>query len=138
MHISSLGTPDYEPAVALWEAVGLTRPWNDARADLVRAMQGPESTVLGGYDSRGELIATAMVGHDGHRGWVYYLAVAPHRQREGYARQIMQACEQWVLERHIPKIQLMVRTDNQAVIDLYNALGYEASDVTVLGRRFND
>lgn len=99
-------------------------------------MQGPDSTVLGGFESEGNLIATAMVGHDGHRGWVYYVAVAPERRREGNARRIMQACEQWVLERRISKVQLMVRTDNQEVINFYETLGYETSDVKVLGRRF--
>jgi len=55
------------------------------------------------------LLGTAMVGHDGHRGWVYYLAVAPREQRRGLGRRLMQACEQWVHARGIPKLQLMVR-----------------------------
>lgn len=138
MHIRPLDPSDYDSAVALWEAVGLTRPWNDARTDLLGAMQGADSTVLGGYEAEENLIATAMVGHDGHRGWVYYVAVAPEHQRKGHARRIMQTCEQWVLDRRIPKIQLMVRTDNRDVINFYKSLGYETSDVTVLGRRFTD
>lgn len=137
VHIRPLDPSDYESALALWEAVDLTRPWNDARADLLRALRGPDSTVLGGYEP-GTLIATAMVGHDGHRGWVYYVAVTPERQREGHARRIMQACEEWVRERHIPKIQLMVRTDNRDAVGFYEALGYETSEVKVLGRRFPD
>lgn len=138
VRIKPLDLADSEPALALWEAVDLTRPWNDARTDLLRAMQGPDSTVLGGYEAAGALIATAMVGHDGHRGWVYYLAVAPEHQRKGHARRLMQACEQWVRERHIPKIQLMVRTDNQNAVSFYETLGYEMSEVKVLGRRFAD
>ncbi|TNC19117.1 GNAT family acetyltransferase [Georgenia sp. 311] len=138
MQIRPLEPADYDSAVALWEAVSLTRPWNDARADLIRAMRGPDSTVLGGYEPTGTLVATAMVGHDGHRGWVYYVAVTPDLQGKGYARMLMRACEQWVRERHIPKIQLMVRAQNTGVIGFYEALGYEASDVKVLGRRFDD
>ncbi|ROR72854.1 GNAT family acetyltransferase [Bogoriella caseilytica] len=138
MHITPLEISDYEPALALWEAAGLTRPWNDARADLSRAMAGPDSTVLGGYDSGGSLIATAMVGHDGHRGWVYYLAVTLERRGEGHAREMMRACEEWVRDRRIPKIQLMVRNDNLASIGFYEAIGYETSDVAVLGRRLTD
>ena len=65
-----------DAAVTLWEACGLIRPWNDAYADLDRAMSGRSSTVLGAFQDR-TLIATAMVGHDGHRGWVYYLASIP-------------------------------------------------------------
>ncbi|MFC4555248.1 GNAT family acetyltransferase [Georgenia faecalis] len=138
MQVAPLSPDDVEAALALWDAVGLTRPWNDARSDLLRAMRGPDSTVLGGYGPAGALIATAMVGHDGHRGWVYYVAVTPERRGEGHARQIMRACEEWVRDQQIPKLQLMVRTDNHDVVGFYEALGYETSEVTVLGRRFVD
>lgn len=138
VQIRPLEPADYDSAVALWDAVGLTRPWNDARADLIRAMRGPDSTVLAGYEPTETLVATAMVGHDGHWGWVYYVAVTPGFQGKGYARRLMQACEEWVHERRIPKIQLMVRADNEDVIGFYEALGDELSDVKVLGRRFAD
>ncbi len=124
----------YGEAVALWHAAGLVRPWNDAEADLRRAMAGPDSVVLAAHDG-GRLLATAMVGHDGHRGWVYYLAVAPSARGRGLARLMMAACEAWVRERGIPKIQLMVRADNRDVAAFYEHLGYERSDVVVLGRR---
>ena len=72
--IRPLTALDRDAAVALWHATGLTRPWNDPHADFDRAQ-----AVLGAFDGD-ELIGTAMVGHDGHRGWVYYLGVDP-RQR---------------------------------------------------------
>jgi ribosomal protein S18 acetylase RimI-like enzyme len=123
-------------AVALWRTTGLTRPWNDPEADLRRAMRGPDSAVLAGLEGR-RLLATAMVGHDGHRGWVYYLAVAEQARGRGLARRMMEACERWVDERGIPKIQLMVRQDNREVLAFYEHLGYERSDVAVLGRRLD-
>lgn len=82
------------------------------------------------------LVATAMVGHDGHRGWVYYLAVDPAYRRCGFGRRMMAACEDWVQQHGIPKIQLMVRSDNAEALGFYEGLGYDVSDVTVLGRRF--
>jgi ribosomal protein S18 acetylase RimI-like enzyme len=75
-----------------------------------------------------------MVGHDGHRGWVYYLAVDARRQREGIGRRLMRACEQWLQERDIPKAQLMVRKANTDVIAFYASLGYQDAEVVVLGR----
>lgn len=75
-----------------------------------------------------------MVGHDGHRGWVYYLAVQPSQQRQGVASALMSACENWVRERGVLKIQLMVRHLNHDVIAFYNALGYVDGEVVVLGR----
>jgi ribosomal protein S18 acetylase RimI-like enzyme len=121
-------------AVELWHETGLTRPWNDPDADLRRAMAGSTSTVLAALNDDGSLLGTAMVGHDGHRGWVYYLAVQPSRQRQGVARGLMSACEGWVRERGVLKIQLMVRHSNVDVIAFYTALGYVDGEVVVLGR----
>jgi ribosomal protein S18 acetylase RimI-like enzyme len=97
-------------------------------------MAGSTSTILVARDDPGSLLGTAMVGHDGHRGWVYYLAVQPSHQRQGVARALMSACEDWVRERGVLKIQLMVRHSNQDVIAFYNALGYVDGEVVVLGR----
>ena len=97
-------------------------------------MAGSTSTILVARDDPGSLLGTAMVGHDGHRGWVYYLVVQPSHQRQGLARALMAACEDWVRARGVLKIQLMVRHSNPDVIAFYNALGYVDGEVVVLGR----
>ena len=137
MNIGILPAELFAAAVDLWREAGLTLPWNDPEADLRRGMRGPDSTVLACVDG-GRLIGTAMVGHDGHRGWVYYLAVDEGHRHRGVGRNLMQACEQWTLERDVPKLQLMVRAGNDAVLAFYEKLGYEVSDVVVLGRRLDD
>ncbi len=121
-------------AVELWQTAGLTRPWNDPLADLRRALAGTASTVLAGVDGD-RLVATAMVGHDGHRGWVYYLAVRPDARGEGRGTAIMRACEAWLAERDIVKLNLMIRADNTAARGFYTALGYDGDDVLVMSRR---
>jgi len=111
-------------------------PWNNPRADLERALDGPSSTVLGGtFD--GSLVATAIVGHDGHRGWVYYLAVALGARGHGYGRAMMDACERWLADRGVPKLNLMVRVGNEPVLGFYEALGYGRDAVVVLSRRLD-
>jgi ribosomal protein S18 acetylase RimI-like enzyme len=125
-----------DAAVALWHETGLTRPWNDPAADLRRAVQGPASAVLAVVE-QDRLLGTAMVGHDGHRGWVYYLAVAPGFQGQGLGRRLMAECEQWVRAQGIAKIQLMVRSDNVAAGGFYQQLGYADAVVMVLGRRLD-
>ena len=136
MDILELGPSDADAAVALWRERGLTRPWNDASADFARAVGGPSSAVLGLREA-GDLVGTAMVGHDGHRGWVYYLAVASSARGTGLGRRLMEACEHWLMDRGVPKIQFMVRTDNTVVLDSYDHLGYTHQDVVVLGRRLD-
>lgn len=136
MKAVTLSQEQYQDAVSLWEVTGLTRPWNDPMADLQRAIDGNSSTVLG-CSVDGDLAATAMVGHDGHRGWVYYLAVAPRQQGNGLGRMMMTACEQWLIERGAVKVHLMIRTTNEPVIGFYEELGYELSDVQVRAKWLN-
>jgi ribosomal protein S18 acetylase RimI-like enzyme len=137
MIIGLLSADQLEDAVELWIQTGLTRPWNDPLDDLRRALATPSSTVLGGI-ADGKLVATAMVGHDGHRGWVYYLAVRPDMQRNGHGRAIMNACESWLTDREVPKLNVMVRFDNAAAVGFYEAMGYRADEVSVLSRRLHE
>ena len=136
MDIRELGVEFRDSVIALWDQAGLTRPWNSPKDDFDRASKGDSSVVLGALDE-GLLVATAMVGHDGHRGWVYYLAVAESRRRTGLGDLMMSAAEGWVRRNGIPKIQLMVREDNVNARDFYLHAGYEKSDVTVYGRRLD-
>ncbi|WP_206446522.1 GNAT family acetyltransferase [Agrococcus sp. KRD186] len=132
--VEQLGLADAADAIALWQDNGLTRPWNAPQADFTRAVEGPASAVLGIRDG-GALVGTVMVGHDGHRGWVYYLAVELGRHRQGLGARLMRAAEAWIVDHGGVKLQLMVRADNEAASGFYTAIGYEQQAVTVLGRR---
>ena len=125
---------DCGEVLALWKACGLTRPWNDATADFERAVNGVTSDILL-LENEGHLAATVMVGDDGHRGWVYYLGVSPDHRGKGLGRTLMEAAETWLRERSAPKIQLMVRDDNESAIGFYKALGYEVQPVVTIGRK---
>lgn len=127
------GPADAAAVVALWQAAGLTRPWNDPAADFARALAAADSAVLVLRDGAA-LIGSVMVGYDGHRGWVYYLAVAPDRRRHGLGRTLMLAAEAWLRARGCPKIQLMVRTGNADALAFYDRLGLVPQDVVTLGR----
>lgn len=133
MELRELTAADRETAVALWEVCGLTRPWNDPVADFDRALAGPTSAVLGLLDGDG-LVSTAMVGEDGHRGWMYYVAVDPARQGVGAGRRMVDEAEAWLRNRGVVKVNLMVRDDNSAAVAFYERLGYEDQHTTVLAR----
>jgi ribosomal protein S18 acetylase RimI-like enzyme len=131
--VESATPADALAVITLWQACGLTRPWNDPAADYARAVGGEHSTILLLRD--GEAIAASiMVGQDGHRGWVYYLAVAPDRRRVGLGVHMMAAAESWLCARGVPKIQLMVREGNEEALAFYAALGLERQPVVTLGR----
>ncbi|WP_213980406.1 GNAT family acetyltransferase [Sphingomonas sp. dw_22] len=124
---------DAAEIVALWRTCGLTRPWNDPEADFALALATGGSTVLVARGGDG-IDGSVMVGFDGHRGWVYYLAVAPERQGAGRGRALMAAAEDWLRSRGCPKIQLMVRAGNAAALGFYEKLGLERQEVVTLGR----
>lgn len=134
--ISSAKDLDAEAVVALWQCCGLTRPWNDPHADFARAVAGANSAVLLARDA-GVAIGSVMVGHDGHRGWLYYLAVAPDRRGQGVGRALFAAAEDWLRNAGAPKVQLMVRSDNADALAFYDAIGLARQDVVVLGRFLN-
>jgi ribosomal protein S18 acetylase RimI-like enzyme len=121
--IAPIADADIPDVIALWQACGLTRPWNDPAADIAMSRREPNSAVLIGREGD-VIVATAMLGHDGHRGWVYYVAVDPDRRTKGYGRTIMTAAEAWLRGRGIEKLQLMVRSDNSQVQAFYQSLGY--------------
>ena len=133
MKIDALTDEDEVAVVALWSEVGLTRPWNDAAADFRRALAGPTSTVFGATSENGS-VGAVMVGHDGHRGWVYYLSVRTDEQHRGVGAALMAAAEEWLRARCCVKVQLMVRRDNDLARSFYDRMGYEVSDVTVHAR----
>lgn len=131
--IGQMTEADVDPVVALWLACGLTRPWNDPRSDIDFARKGAGSAILvGRADSK--IAASVMVGHDGHRGWFYYLAVDPACQKRGFGRIMVGAAEQWLSARGIVKAMLMVRQDNAGVRAFYERLGYFDQPRTVLAR----
>ncbi len=131
--IADIADADVEAVIALWQRCGLTRPWNDPASDIALARRNGNSTVLVGR-ADGALVATAMVGHDGHRGWVYYVAVDPACQKNGFGRAIMAAAEQWLRDAGLPKLQLMVRRENAKAGAFYRSIGYEESDTVVYAK----
>jgi ribosomal protein S18 acetylase RimI-like enzyme len=125
---------DEAAVVALWNASGLTVPWNDPRKDIHRKLQvQPELFLVGSLGDK--LVAVVMAGYEGHRGWINYLAVAPAHRRKGLGRQMMQAAESRLLALGCPKINLQVRSGNAEVIAFYEHLGYRLDDVISLGKR---
>lgn len=126
LEIDAINDSDVENVVALWQRCGLTRPWNDAHADIALARQRDNSTILVGRDG-GAIVATVMVGHDGHRGWVYYVAVDPDIRKRGFGRVIMAAAEDWLRAAGIAKLQLLVRRENEQANAFYGSLGFELS-----------
>lgn len=134
MKIHSFSPEDKDAVIQLWNECNLVVPWNDPQKDIQRKLKdSAELFLLGKLD--GEVIASAMGGYEGHRGWINYLAIAPAQQGKGYARQIMEDLELRLQALGCPKLNLQIRSSNVDVIRFYEALGYKVDACVSLGKR---
>jgi ribosomal protein S18 acetylase RimI-like enzyme len=134
LEISEIKDEDVEDIIQLWQRCDLLRAWNDPCHDVTLARRTPTSSILVGKKD-GRIIASALAGFEGHRGWIYYVCVDPSVQRQGFGRAIMSAAEAWLRQRGAPKINLQVRFTNLAVLGFYDKLGYEYQKFAVMGKR---
>ncbi|MCC2033852.1 GNAT family acetyltransferase [Microbacterium allomyrinae] len=125
---------DTEAVVSLWQATGLTRPWNNPYQDIHRKLSVQPELFLVAADD-GVVVGSVMAGYDGHRGWLYYLASDPERRGEGIGRRLVEAAEERLLAMGCPKVQLMVRPEHGVAQGFYASLEYEPFDTWTTGKR---
>ena len=125
---------DSEAVISLWQECGLIHPNNDPRKDIARKLRvRPDLFLVGVIEGR--IVASVMIGYEGHRGWINYLAVAPEHQKRGFGRSLMEEAERTLHAEGCPKINLQIRTTNAGVLAFYRALGYMQDEVISLGKR---
>lgn len=134
MRIRPYAAGDETAVIELWEKCRLTRPWNDPRKDIARKLAvQPELFLVGVLGEA--IVATAMAGYEGHRGWVNYLAVSPEHQRRGLGKTLMREVEKRLMERGCPKLNVQVRAANGEALQFYRRLGYAQDEAVALGKR---
>ncbi len=125
---------DQRPLIALWEACGLDRPWNDPVVNIAGFTDRDNAVLLVADAPGGGLAGSIAVGEDGHRGWIYRLAVDPDARGGGLANGLMTAALAWLEERGIAKVHAIVRTDNGRARRFYAGAGFHASDIGIMQR----
>jgi ribosomal protein S18 acetylase RimI-like enzyme len=134
MRIRPFEETDRDRVIGLWDRCGLLRPWNDPRRDIARKLQVQRELFLVG-EMDGQVVAAMMVGYEGHRGWVNYLAVDPELQGRGFGREMMAEAERRLSDLGCPKVQLQVRKENVEALAFYRRLGYTEDAVVNMGKR---
>jgi ribosomal protein S18 acetylase RimI-like enzyme len=134
-NIRSYDPTDEEDVVALWREVFPDAPaYNDPHADIRSKLQVQPELFFVALDE-GCLVGTAMAGFDGHRGWVYYVAVHPDHRRKGIGTALMKRVEQVLVEIGCPKLNLQIRATNAEVQAFYISLGYQVEDRISIAKR---
>ena len=133
MLIRAITDGDEDRVVDLWEACGLTRPGKAPRDYIALARKSPQAEIFVGILDD-EIVASALCGSDGHRGWVYYLAVTPKHQKDGLGAKMMAHGEIWLRDMGVSKVELMIRPENKAVREVYERIEYAVEDRIVMSR----
>lgn len=137
MKIRRYRPADREQLVSLWHECRLISPKNDPDKDIERKMKVKTGWLFIGEENS-IVVASVMVGYEGHRGWINYLAVKPGFQRMGFGRKMMERAETELMKAGCPKINLQVRKENRKVLKFYKRLGYSEDAVISLGKRLQD
>lgn len=136
--VETAAVGDRDAVVALWRACGLVVSYNDPSADFDLALAGPNSAVLVARNDQRTIVGGLMVGHDGHRGWVYYVGSHPALQGGGIGKRLVSAAENWLSQRGMRKVQLLVRRSNAEVVSFYERLGFAEAATIVMAKWLND
>jgi len=132
--ISEAQVDDVDHVIGLWQKTNLVRPWNDPHQDCCRALK-EQASELFVSKIEGTIIGSVMAGYEGHRGWIYYLAVCPSCQNCGVGKKLYFHAEEWLKRKGAPKIQILIRRDNDQIIDFYKKIGFEVSSSILMGKQ---
>ncbi len=134
MRVRPYDEKDEEDVVSLWREVFPDAPWwNDPELDIQRKLAFQRELFLVA-EVEGRVVGTAMGGYDGHRGWVYYVAVEPGMRRRGTGTALMRALEERLSALGCRKLNLQVRASNATVVGFYTSVGYTEQDLISMGK----
>ena len=133
MKIRPYRAADEAAVIALWAECGLQR-WTDPKKDIARKMKvNPEWFLIGEID--GIVMATCMVGYEGHRAWINLLGVSPAHRRGGYGKALLAEAERLMRAVGCAKINLQVFPANATALAFYEELGFKQDEVLSFGKR---
>ncbi len=138
MKIRSFHPLDEPGVVNLWkEVLPDSAPHNDPERSLKNKLAVDTELLLVAV-ADDAVVGTVMGGYDGHRGWVYSLAVLPEHRREGIGSALIRELEARLKSRGCLKVNLQVRSTNTGVVEFYEQMGYDMEERLSLGKRLFD
>ena len=133
--IRPFDTADEDDVVRLWDTVFPAAPAHNNPYNDIRMKLGVQPELFFLAVDGDHLVASAMAGFDGHRGWVYYVAVHPDYRRRGIGTALMKKVETALIELGCPKLNLQIRADNHQIQAFYESLGYAVEERISMGKK---
>ena len=132
--IRPIGDAELAAVEALWRACGLVLSYNPPAHDIAFCRASPNSELFVAVNGDGAVVASVMAGHDGHRGWLYYVAVDPALRGEDLGRHMVAHGEDWLRSLGVRKINLLIRETNTEARAFYERIGYHVEPRTAMAR----
>ena len=133
MKFRSYSSEDRDQVISLWQRVlPDNQPHNDPSRVVDEKLSVDEMLFVA--EDTGVIIGTAMAGYDGHRGWLYSVAVDPQQRRNGIGRGLVKLAIQTFKSLGCVKVNLQVRATNSQVVEFYESLGFAVEDRISMGK----
>lgn len=117
-------TTDRAQVISLWRTVfGYETAHNEPSLAIAKKLEANDHMLFVAA-MEGRLIGTAMAGYDGHRGWLYAVAVHPDHRRSGLGTRLVRHAEGALVAAGCMKINLQLLSANEATAAFYQSMGY--------------
>ncbi|MCP4432592.1 MAG: GNAT family acetyltransferase [Gammaproteobacteria bacterium] len=133
MIVRKYETADRDTLIALWQQVFPDDPPHNEPAAIIDAKLEVDDLIFVA-DIDGEITGACMAGYDGHRGWLYAVAVKPDHRRDKIGQQLVKTTLNALKKRGCIKVNLQIRSTNTEVAAFYRSLGFEIEDRLSMGR----
>jgi ribosomal protein S18 acetylase RimI-like enzyme len=121
--------------VALWETIfGYKEPHNNPSLTIDKKLEVGDGLFFVAVADKAA-VGTIMAGYDGHRGWIYSLAVSPSHRKQGIGSRLVSEAERALIGRGCVKINLQLMEGNESVAAFYSSLGYSIEKRIQMGKR---
>jgi ribosomal protein S18 acetylase RimI-like enzyme len=123
---------DREPLIALWKTVFPDDPPHNEPSTVVDAkLEVDDLIFVSEIDDR--IVGACMAGYDGHRGWLYAVAVLPSQRRSGIGGELVSSTMRALKKLGCIKVNIQIRSTNHEVAAFYKSLGFATEERLSMG-----
>jgi ribosomal protein S18 acetylase RimI-like enzyme len=123
---------DRDGLVELWSESFPDNPPHNEPSKMIEAKLQVDDLIFVAEDDR-RIVGACMAGYDGHRGWLYSVAVLPDQRRRGIGQSLIKSAMKALREIGCIKVNLQIRASNHEVKAFYESLGFGVEERISMG-----